>query len=159
MSLPAWAETPQTGWRCWLVADMDTAQYRNTLRRNTAYHEAGHAIVFAALGVSLDYVVIDAGEARPDSNGYCSYDYESFQRLSPRIRALPAVAGDAASALSGFWSLEEVDRLYLDAWEDEDIAEMLETDWPRIRINLEVADDPNRRVVWRRPHFADYFAD
>jgi hypothetical protein len=68
-------------------------------RRELAFHEAGHAVVAALLGLPIEWVTIDdengCGQAEPETNPFFRLD-EPFES---RRRVIVAMAGSAAQCL------------------------------------------------------------
>jgi hypothetical protein len=68
-------------------------------RRELGFHEAGHAVVAALLGLPIEWVTIDdatgCGQAEPDTNPFFRLE-EPFES---RRRVIVAMAGSAAQCL------------------------------------------------------------
>lgn len=129
------------------------AEIQQALRRRVAYHEAGHAVAFAALGVRVieARLITDEEEAeRLEKDGNTRSRFDDFQCLSPILRAIPTIAGDVAQAMATSRDLAEVAETHLDAFWASDIADMLgsssarfERIWRRTRCS---SPEPERRA-------------
>lgn len=75
------------------------------------------------------------------------YRTDDFEGLSPRLRAIAAIAGDVGVALVRQRDLSDTCALYLEAISDPFAAEIIDADCDPVRMNLEVAPSPERYLV------------
>ena len=121
-------------------------------RRRTAYHEAGHACAYSALGVDVGVAWI---QQEPDLDepvigdkmicaGQTSYRMTDLYALSHELRALPSAAGPAAESLYSNGDLEEVNTNFSEAscWRDPGMRRSYvgDTDWLQVEACLSFRD-------------------